>query len=779
MRNAEKLKNNSGLTILFPRVILYFLLLGWTFFCYGLLLEYIDIIGNVGNVLFWFFSPLVFIIIYKILNSNSYRWWPYLKEELERYADIVDSFSDNHIWLWIILAASLCLYTELMIIRLHTSFFRLFAYFKNISLLSCFLGLGIGYLKGAKRPLLFPLALPLLVIQIVLMHVLRFCGVSSLLQYPIAEQLTIEIAQSRGTVNILLVYGFFIFVFVLNALCFIPLGQLVSRLMLRNKKLIAYSWNLVGSLLGVLLFVLLSFLWTPPHVWLFLATLGFIVFLYRHKFFLFITALSGIILVGSLGTSLSLNELDVYSPYQTVTLRFQRESKQHAPLTLLVNKSYFQRLLNLNPQDIQNNNYFKRYAEYYALPYYFKAAPEDVLVVGSGAGNDVAAAIRHNASSIDAVEIDPAILCFGKMFHPESPYQSRSVNIINDDARAYIRNTSNRYDLIVYGLLDSHTLLSSRSGVRLDSYIYTLEAFREMRTKLKRGGIICLTFSLLSDQLGRKIFLMLKQAFNGQEPLVFKTGYDGGYAFLIGEQQLQDYSLPLSPFLSNVTSRFSSSRQHVDVSTDNWPFFYMPVKRYPLSYMFLLLVLLVVSVVFICQYTPILGRNFSLPCFFLGAGFMLIETKGITELALVYGSTWIVVSIVIASVIIMAFLANLFVMRMFIPRPLIAYLFLFLSLGAGLFLSSDNLVKFNPWLSRIIMTTILMLPLFFSGFVFSTELRKVGTIAIGLSSNLLGAMVGGFLEYNSMYFGYKSLYFIAFVMYGCAFLSSYKYIRNR
>ena len=35
--------------------------------------------------------------------------------------------------------------------------------------------------------------------------------------------------------------------------------------------------------------------------------------------------------------------------------------------------------------------------------------------------------------------------------------------------------------MIVYGLLDSQTNLSSKGGIRLDSYAYTIEAFKEAK----------------------------------------------------------------------------------------------------------------------------------------------------------------------------------------------------------------------------------------------------------------------------------------------------------
>jgi hypothetical protein len=186
----------------------------------------------------------------------------------------------------------------------------------------------------------------------------------------------------------------------------------------------------------------------------------------------------------------------------------------------------------------------------------------------------------------------------------------------------------------------------------------------------------------------------------------------------------------------------------------------------------MILILLGISVVFIRQLSPGSGEGFSPSCFFLGAGFMLVETKGITELALVYGSTWIVIGAVIAAILILAFLANLLVIRTGALHPLITYGLLSISLLAGLFWRSQEVSITADWLGRATMTLLLTMPLFFSGFAFSAELGRSPSVATAFSSNLLGAMLGGFLEYNSMYFGFRFLYVLALIMYGCAFLGS-------
>ena len=128
--------------------------------------------------------------------------------------------------------------------------------------------------------------------------------------------------------------------------------------------------------------------------------------------------------------------------------------------------------------------------------------PERVLIVGAGLGNDVAAALRAGAGHVDAVEIDPAIVELGRRHHPERPYEDTRVNVIINDARdAFRRLPPQSYDVVVFGLLDSHTQLAS-SSVRLDNYVFTLESFRTAGRLLKPGGHIIVTAATLRRVIG-------------------------------------------------------------------------------------------------------------------------------------------------------------------------------------------------------------------------------------------------------------------------------------
>ena len=104
---------------------------------------------------------------------------------------------------------------------------------------------------------------------------------------------------------------------------------------------------------------------------------------------------------------------------------------------------------------------------FYQWPYtVFGDTFDDVLILGAGTGTDVAAALRHGARHVDAVEIDPVILRLGAEHHPDHPYSDPRVRAINDDARHYLATTTKKYDLIVFALIDSLTVQSSFSSVQ-------------------------------------------------------------------------------------------------------------------------------------------------------------------------------------------------------------------------------------------------------------------------------------------------------------------------
>ena len=156
--------------------------------------------------------------------------------------------------------------------------------------------------------------------------------------------------------------------------------------------------------------------------------------------------------------------------------------------------------------------------------------------------------------------------------------------------------------------------------------------------------------------------------------------------------------------------------------------------------------------------------------FFLGAAFALLETKGITELGVLLGTTWITNSAVIASVLFMILIANIYVLKTTRTPISVVYGLLIGTVLLNYFLPLVNLVEFNlSW--RIILAGLrIALPILFSGILFALFLKNTKAASTALGMNLLGSMFGGILEYTSLIWGQKVLFIIALFFYLVSFL---------
>ena len=696
-----------------------------------------------------------------------------LDELAREQVAFLDQLPAKRVEIAIAASAALSLFFELAVIRWQGTVWEFFAFYKNLGLLSCFAGLGLGYALAGRDRIPLAFTAPLLAFQLLLLEGLRHGmgdAIGSLLVLPFREQLNMGVATASSLAHYAAVYFFLTVVFLLTALAFLPVGQVCGRLMERLPSLHAYRLNLLGSLGGVALMLWTSFLWTPPAIWFALCFAGFAAFQRFRQRALVAAGLAALAAIVVLTWPSQVGWERIYSPYQLL----ERGGGERGLMNIRAAGHYYQRVHDLS-YPIQAISPRERWlGNYYELPYRLRPRPpERVAIVGSGSGNDVAAALRAGAASVDAIEIDPAIQELGRLYHPEQPYSDPRVHFFNDDARSFLRTTRSSYDLIVYGLLDSHTLLSHASSVRLDSFVYTVEGLREARARLKEEGVVSLSFAVISKELGRKIYLMMQQAFDGRPPICVYARYDGSVIFLQskgGTLKAPADELERAGF-GDISSVFADPALQADVSTDDWPFFYMPRRVYPRSYLFMVGLVLLLSAALFASFLRDRPRFSQAAFFLLGAGFMLVETKGITELGLALGNTWQVIGVVIAGVLVMAYLANGVVAALRIRRPLLPYLLLLGSLALGLAVARSG--GFAPTATGKLATVlVLTCPLFFSGIVFSTLIAGDEPLSGAMALNLLGAMCGGLLEYNSMYFGFQFLYWLALALYAAAALTS-------
>jgi len=398
-----------------------------------------------------------------------------------------------------------------------------------------------------------------------------------------------------------------------------------------------------------------------------------------------------------------------------------------------------------------------------------------VLVLGAGTGNDAAVALMSGATEVDAVEIDPVIARLGKERHPSKPYSDPGVNVIVDDARSFLRRTSKKYDMVVFGTLDSHALLSGKSTLRLDNFVYTTECFREAKRHLNERGVAVLMFSVPVKWIQGKLLRMTSEVFEDPEPL-----------YLADDSQfLFNLMIMAGPGLANeppggseYLKRFRPIEPRPDAGrtpTDDWPYLYLKERAIPGYYLQTIAILMVLSVLAIWRVLPKENRTFDFNFFALGCAFLLLETRSVTALSLIFGSTWTVNAFVFGTILLMIFLANMIVLKFEIRRVWIPYLCLGLSLLLNYFVPVGEYLGQSFWLRALGSSLVLALPLFFAGIIFARLFRTVTNVGAVFGANLIGAVLGGFLEYSSMLVGLKNLYIVA----GCFYLISFILTRAR
>ena len=693
----------------------------------------------------------------------------------------------NQTW-GIFLISILGLFLETLFIRWIGTEIRIFAYLQNTILVACFLGLGLGMFTSSKpieiKRSLIPITVLLFLMAIPVTH-LALGNTSEMLNAAGDLVIWSDIAAS-DTANkiILLCIGLILTysVLILIVDLFVPLGRILGRLMNINPSPIwAYSVNIFGSILGTWSFVLLSFFYQPPFTWFLLAGLFLVVFILwsnRDKK-LNLVFLALILILSWFASQVSDARNVIWSPYQKLVVRESR-ADEIGKYIVEVNNNSYQDVMDLSDQYLSDNPQtfppnLKGLSQY-DMPWLFHPDPKSVLVVGAGTGNDIAGALRHNIPSITAVEIDPAIIEIGQELHPEKPYSSPNVTIINDDARSFFATTSEKYDVISFGLLDSHTT-TSMTNARLDHYVYTEESISQVKSRLKDGGILVLNFYAQRLFIADRMERVLEEVFN-QPPLTFviePSPYGrGGVMFVTGDfgniqKQLKENG-HLAKYIKHQQKIYPLQLAHKSkVIVDDWPYLYLESPRIPLLY-YLLIGLMII--IFARSYRKwqagnsisLINRTFW-HFFCLGAAFLLLEVQNISKASVVLGNTWQVNAVIISSILALALLANWIAYKF--PQISLSLVY-FLLVGTCLALYFVDLARFGflPYpLKAAIVGTLTSLPMLFSGIIFVRSFAVAQDKSNALGANLMGALVGALLQSITFITGIKALLLVVAAFY--------------
>ncbi|HEX2034192.1 MAG TPA: spermidine synthase [Chloroflexota bacterium] len=680
------------------------------------------------------------------------------------------------------LTSALALYAELLCIRWIPAYVRFVAYFTNFILLASFLGLGVGILsaRGRTWPWLNRRAFPwLLLAVVILVAITRFelrIESAGVLYYGASE----EGAPPPENAFVLPA------AFLLVSLLFVCLGRSIGDLLRQvTPPLRAYALDIGGSVTGVAGFFVLSLTEQPPLVW-FVGVLLLMLLLTLPRWLE--TAVVAVPLLAVLFVAHTMSSGYWWSPYYRVGLTPVENHPEGYVLT--VNNVGHQVMLPVEYKE-----------PFYNVPYelFGEGAFKRALIIGAGSGSDAAVALHHGVQQIDAVEIDQMIARLGRAYHPDQPYADPRVTVHVDDGRSFLRKTGERFDLIVFALPDSLTLTSQFSSLRLESFLFTRESFEEARARLTDDGAIVLYNFYRETWLLWKLAAMLEAAFD-QPPYVVSYGGWGRAAVLINGPRLarlnaespgllQDYheeavaprrladdpdavQLPVIGTgllrASAWSGDLAQQGDPPDQATDDWPLLYLRSPGIPGVY------LIGLAMVGLCSLLLVLGlgtrevwRDFNGHMFFLGAAFMLLETRSLVSFALLFGSTWLVNSLVFFAILCSVLLAVFLSTRLTIKPSPALYALLLLALLAAYLIPGQALLSIDPPPLRYGVASVLaFLPIFLANLVFAGSFRLTGRQAdLAFASNLLGVMVGGMLEYTALLYGYRHLLLLAIGFY--------------
>ncbi len=713
------------------------------------------------------------------------------------------------------LISALTLFLEIACIRWFGAHVQSLTFFTNVILLGCFVGISSGCLLARSPRSWIRYSPPLLGIMMLLSFLLMRAdrlvkaGVSSpqYLFFGTPESGT----KALVTMPIEILSSLY---FLLIAVTFLGFGQELGRHFNRQTdRLGAYSLNILGSLAGLVLLTLCSWVEQSPFVWFALFGVGLAAYLWSEKLLRADSALLVLLPFLSLGANLNLVSYHgahefFWSPYYRVG--FSGGDGKYISVN------------HINHQNmVRTDELYPAYSLPHLLQRDSGGKPfERVLIIGAGSGNDVAHALRYGATEIDAVEIDPVLQRLGKQHHSDRPYSDSRVKVHINDGRNFLSATNKKYDLIVYALLDSLVLHSGHSNVRLESYLFTKEALAKVKDHLSPNGTFVMYNYFRRGWLVSRLDSELKSLF-GKAPVLFTFPDEAtihpdklysGFTFLIAgntaqlEETLQKfgrYTMPKDPTADSFARNGFGEATPIDAfhtfhrtqvlapseklvsPTDNWPFLYLWGPMLPdLTWKGMLIMgalsLLLLAFVLKGAGPQVMseGEKPDLPSlvtfFFLGSGFMLLEARSVVSMALIFGGTWIVNSFVFISVLLVIFLGNLTVTVLKPSQPHAAFGGLAVSLFINWWVPTSQFLGMGAFAQACCAAALGFAPLFFASLLFGIAFRETKQPTLSLGINIAGAVLGGLCENLSLLLGFQNLLLLGFGFYTAAYLPMIK-----
>lgn len=652
----------------------------------------------------------------------------------------------------LIVASALMLFVQLALIRWTGANLVHLSYFSNLILLASFLGIGLGFLRSRTSNDLgryVPIGLAILV-AFIMAFPARIEGSSTDL---------IFFTEVRPTG--LPTWVSLPLVFIVIAITMTGFGEITGRAFREFKALDAYRWDIIGSILGTLSFTLIAFLRAPSWIWP-IVTLVALWLLYGPRL-PWVSRIAMVLIIGTLVVE-SLMAGISWSPYYKVQTQIQNAGTINEFTNIQVNGIPHQNVMDVQQRLKAEPVYGRPYERAIDNPL------NNVLVVGAGTGTDVALALARGAKHVDAVEIDPRIQQIGSQVNPNKPYDDPRVSVHINDGRAFLSSNDTKYDLILFALPDSLTLVSGASQLRLESYLFTKESITAARDHLTDDGVFAMYNYYREPWLINRLAGTLDEVFGHAPCLDTFTAVQSLAAITIGKQADNAVCAPAATW---DRASIAAAAQEIPVpAVDDRPFLYLKTQTIPDIYLIVIGLILAVSLIGIRIFGgPLRAMRGYGDLFFMGAAFLLLETRSITTFALLFGTTWLVNALVFTGVLVAVLLAIELTQRAKgpIPRPFIITA-LFGSLLVAFLIPNEMLLGLPVPLRLLFAVAIAFAPVFFANLLFTSRFKNAANPTAAFAANLFGAMIGGCLEYLSLILGYQWLLAVAAGLYLIAVL---------
>ena len=651
------------------------------------------------------------------------------------------------------LTSFVVLFVELLLIRWIPANVTFVGFFRNFLLMASFLGIGAGILFGRDTR-----RLPISLVGVVLLATTVLVANQTLeVTIPTDSEIFFGLHETQSSAAGFVVLALLVMLTsIIMAAISLPLGSLLASM----PPLRAYAIDIVGSMTGIAALSVLSALQTGPAVWFAVAAVVLGVLALGSGVTRW-SIVSGAFLAATVVISA------VQQPPGTAWSPYYRVSEQPGGI-LGINVNGIPHQTLWPADDPRKEGFYEQVYRWFPDRRF-----ERVLIVGAGSGTDTAVALAHGAGHIDAVEIDPLLMDIGVRKHPNQPYADPRVDRTIDDGRAFLSRHPERFDLVVFALPDSLTLVSTSANVRLESFLFTTEAFTAVRNHLNPGGIFVLYNYYRDPQLVAKLDGMLLDSFHGDVIVRQYPGAAGASAAALAAGPGIDDLHGAAPPGDVVDAIGSVDSSALRPATDDWPFLYLFEPGIPRHYLVALALVLAWAVLIVVRGaqrggTPL--RRFSPHFFVLGIAFLLLETRSIVTFSLLFGSTWLVNALVFFAVLASVLLAILVASRVHIRRTWVLYPGLLGALALAFVLPPASLLIEPLWLRYVLATALAFAPVFFANLIFSFSFRDTRTADMAFASNLLGAMVGGAIEYVALITGYQALILIVGGLYVAAYV---------